>query len=67
MIDEFCRVALLYHGLSAALLGCSPAAWAIDTYVSTYLAHRRPADVPAFRRMTLNPGDDPSPDRDTAA
>ena len=31
--------ALLYHGLALVLLGCTPAAWAIDTYV----ANRHPA------------------------
>ena len=46
--------ALLYHSVSVALLGCSPAVWAIDTYVSTHLARRQPGDVPAFRRDTAS-------------
>ncbi len=57
--------ALLYHGISLVSLGCSPAVWAIDTYVSARLA-RRPG-VPVFRRLALMRNNDRSPDRDTAA
>ena len=59
-------VALLYNGVSLALLGCSPAVWAIDTYVTSRLPHRRP-EVPGFTRLTLMRNNDRSPDRDTAA
>jgi Helix-turn-helix domain len=56
--------ALLYHGISLVLVGCSPAVWAIDTYMSARLA-RRPG-VPVFRRLALMRNDDRSADRDTA-
>ena len=59
--------ALLYHGLSLALLGCSPAVWTIDTYVTAHLPVRKADDAPAFRRLALMRTDDQSPDRDTAA
>jgi hypothetical protein len=57
--------ALIYHGISLVFIGCSPAVWAIDTYVSHRLA-RRPG-VPVFRRLALMRSEDRSPDRDTAA
>jgi Helix-turn-helix domain len=60
-------VALLYNGVSLALLGCSPAVWAIDTYVSTHLPLHGRADDPVFRRLSLMRNDETSPDHDTAA
>jgi hypothetical protein len=42
---------LLYHGVSFATLGCSPAAWAIDTYTSAHPQLRKPGDVTLFRRL----------------
>ena len=42
---------LLYHGVSFAMLGCSPAAWTIDTYASAHPQFRRAGDVPFFRRL----------------
>jgi transcriptional regulator with XRE-family HTH domain len=45
--------ALLYNGVSLALLGCSPAVWGIDTYTSAHVATRRRAGVPIFRRLAL--------------
>ena len=60
--------ALLYHGVSVALLGCSPTVWALDTYVSTQHPNVvPPVDVSAFRRLGLMRGDAPSPERDTAS
>ena len=49
----FC--AILYHAIALVMLGCSPAVWAIDTYV----ASRHPA-APApgsqrFPRLQRNP------------
>jgi transcriptional regulator with XRE-family HTH domain len=58
--------ALIYNGVSLALLGCSPATWAIDTYIASHLPYRR-RDAPGFRRLSLVRNDDRSPDRDTAA
>jgi hypothetical protein len=55
--------ALLYHGVSLVFIGCSPAVWAIDTYVSARLA--RQSGVPVFRRLALMRNDDRSRDRDT--
>ena len=60
-------MALLYNGASLALLGCSPAVWAIDTYVSSHLPLIGRDEVEAFRRLALIRNNDPSPDRDTAA
>ena len=62
-------VALVYHGVSLAVLGCSPAVWSIDTHMSTRLALRRrdDADASVFRRLPLMSNKDPSPDSDTAA
>jgi hypothetical protein len=59
-------VALSYNGVSLALLGCSPAVWAIDTYIATHHP-RNLSGVPVFTRLALIQNDDPSPDRDTAA
>lgn len=60
--------ALVYHGVSVALLGCSPTVWAVDTYVSTqHPSAVAPADVSAFRRLGLMRGDTASPERDTAS
>jgi hypothetical protein len=56
--------ALVYHGFSLAVMGCSPAVWAIDTFASTRLARRRGFSV--FRRLALARNDDRSADRDTA-
>jgi cytoskeleton protein RodZ len=42
---------ILYHGVSFAMLGCSPAAWTIDTYASAHPELRRVGDVPFFRRL----------------
>ena len=42
---------ILYHGVSFAMLGCSPAAWTINSYASTHPQFRRPGDVPLFRRL----------------
>ena len=58
-------VALFYHGISLVCIGCSPAVWAIDTYVSHRLARR--SSAPVFRRLALIRNEDRSPDRDTAA
>ena len=60
-------VALLYNGVSLALLGCSPAVWALGTYVSTQLPHRKTSRAPVFTQLALARHDDASPDRDTAA
>ena len=61
-------VALLYHGISLAFLGCSPTVWVLDTYVSTkHPTVARPSDVSAFRRLGLMRGDEPSVERDTAS
>ena len=60
--------ALLYHGVSVALLGCSPTAWALDAYLSTQHPNVvQPVDVGAFRRLGLMRSDPPSPERDTAS
>jgi hypothetical protein len=42
---------ILYHGLSFAMLGCSPSAWAIDAYASAHPQFRRAGDAPFFRRL----------------
>jgi hypothetical protein len=55
--------ALFYHGISLVFMGCSPAVWAIDTYLSSLA--RRPG-VPVFRRLALMRNDDRSADRDSA-
>ena len=47
---------------SVALLGCSPAVWAIDTYIASRLPHRQ-REVPGFTRLALMRNDDRSPDR----
>ena len=61
-------VALLYHGLSLAFLGCSVTVWAIDVYVSTqHPTAAGPPDVTAFRRLGLMRGDGAAPERDTAS
>jgi hypothetical protein len=43
--------AIVYHGVSFAMLGCSPAAWTIDTYASAHPQLWRAGDVPFFRRL----------------
>ena len=61
-------IALLYHGVSLAFLGCSPTVWAIDTYVSSHHPHgARPDDVAAFRRIGLIRGDQAPAERDTVS
>jgi transcriptional regulator with XRE-family HTH domain len=42
---------LIYHGVSFAALGCSPAGWAIDAYAAAHPHFRRAGDVPFFRRL----------------
>jgi hypothetical protein len=60
--------ALLYHGVSVALLGCSPTVWVLDAYVSTqHPSVVPPVGVSAFRRLGLIRGETPSPGRDTAS
>ena len=61
-------IALAYHGISVAFLGCSPAVWALDTYVSTQHPNVvRPVDVTPFRRIGLIRSDSPAPERDTVS
>ncbi len=61
-------IALVYNGVSIALLGCSPTVWAIDTYVATqHPTVVRPSDVTAFRRIGLIRESEPSAERDTAS
>jgi hypothetical protein len=57
-------IALVYHGFSLVVMGCSPAVWAIDTFASTRLARRPGSSV--FRRLALARNDDRSADRDRA-
>lgn len=67
-------IALVYHGVSVALLGCTPTAWALGTYLSTQ--HPNVVQPPeagaagvaaAFRRLGLIRGATRSPERDTAS
>jgi hypothetical protein len=61
-------VALVYHGASLALLGCSPTVWALDTYVSTQHPNvPRRHRTSRFRRLGLMRRDDPAPRRDIAS
>jgi transcriptional regulator with XRE-family HTH domain len=46
--------AFLYHGVSLALLGCTPAAWTIETYVSNRHPSARRAGAPRFLRLVRN-------------
>jgi len=64
--------ALVYHGVSVALLGCSPTAWALDAYLTTKHPNvvAQPADVGAvgaFRRLGLMRSNTPAPERDTVS
>ena len=43
--------AVLYHGISLALAGSTPAAWAIATYLDTHPKFMRRAQVLLFRRI----------------
>lgn len=58
---------LLYHGVSLAVLGCTPATWAIETYASAHPQFRRPGDVPLFRRLMKMRKDDALPRRGAAS
>jgi hypothetical protein len=60
-------VALVYHGVSLALLGCSPTVWALDTYVSTQHPNAPRRQGASFRRLGLIRRDEPSPRRDIAS
>jgi Helix-turn-helix domain len=42
---------ILYHGISFAMLGCTPAAWTIDAYASAHPESKRAGDVPFFRKL----------------
>lgn len=69
-VDFWATVALttlLYHGVSVAVLGCTLAAWAIETYASAHPQFRRPGDVPLFRRLVKMRKDDRSPRRGAAS
>jgi transcriptional regulator with XRE-family HTH domain len=57
--------ALLYHSLSLVLLGCSPAVWAIDAYMSAHRPLDRRRVVSVFRGLDLMAGKNPAPDRQT--
>ena len=53
----------LYHGVSLALMGCTPAVWAIDTYAAAHPDRRRPGELFALRRLRSGRRDDASPRR----
>ena len=46
--------AIVYHGVSFAMLGCSPAAWTIDSYAAAHPELRKAGDVPLFRRLVAS-------------
>jgi len=57
-------IALLYYNLSIVLLGCSPAAWAIDAHFAAHRPIERPRVISMFRGWgSLVAGKNPSPDR----
>jgi transcriptional regulator with XRE-family HTH domain len=43
--------AFLYHALSLMMLGCTPAVWTIDTYLTHRHPSERRADKPLFLRL----------------
>jgi len=47
-------VGLLYHAISMALLGGTPAAWVIDLYMSVNARGRRSDAMSAFRRLVMH-------------
>jgi len=57
--------AVIYHTASIAMLGCSPAVWAVDMYMSARRPARRRGEH-AFRRMGLMTRQQTSPDRSPA-
>ena len=46
-------VGLVYHAVSMALLGCSPAAWIVDLYVSTNARASQSETMSGFRRLAM--------------
>lgn len=46
-------IGLLYHAISMALLGCTPAAWMLDLYLSANARGRGDA-MSAFRRLVMH-------------
>jgi transcriptional regulator with XRE-family HTH domain len=54
--------ALLYHSLSLVLVGCSPAVWAIDAYMSAHRPLDRRRVISVFRGLDLMASKDPTPD-----
>ncbi len=45
---------LLYHAISMALLGCTPAAWLLDMYVTANARGRSGDAMSAFRRLIMH-------------
>jgi hypothetical protein len=43
--------AVLYHAISLALLGCTPAVWVIDTHATAHPQLQSKGDVLGFRRL----------------
>jgi hypothetical protein len=54
-------VGLLYHAISMALLGSTPAAWVIDLYYAANARGRQGDAMSAFRRLVMH-SDTPTPD-----
>jgi transcriptional regulator with XRE-family HTH domain len=55
--------ALAYHSVSLVFLGCSPAVWAIDAYMSAHRPLDRHRVPSAFRGMDVMAGKPPMPGR----
>jgi transcriptional regulator with XRE-family HTH domain len=52
--------AVLYHAISLALLGCTPAVWVIDTHATAHPQLQSKGDVLGFRRLASEQKDDSS-------
>ena len=50
--------AVLYHAVSLALTGSTPAVWAIDTYLNTHPEFMRGSQILFFRRLQRTPSDE---------
>ena len=57
--------ALIYHGISLALTGSTPATWAISTYLDTHPRLMRSAKAMLFRRIERPAKDEPALQRRT--
>ena len=48
-------MAVLYHAIGLAVLGCTPAAWVIDTHAAAHPQLHRKGDLLGFRRLASGP------------